>query len=86
MIRACPGSAPGAYPPGVPPGDPATPPPPDAGGDDLEARLADPVLVAARADAPPPGEPPAVWGGLVPDGPLDDAAVDARARGLLDQM
>src|SRR5262245_65195559 len=57
-------------------------------GEDLEAGRADPVLTAARAEAAqaPPGEPPPVWGALVPDGPLDDAAVEARARALLDAL
>ncbi len=62
-------------------------------GDDLAARLADPVLVAARDDAPVPTEPPDVWGVLAPsDGrsgrtdPLDDRAVEARTRDLVDQM
>ncbi len=62
-------------------------------GDDLAARLADPVLVAARDDAPVPTAPPDVWGALAPsDGrsgrtdPLDDRAVEARARDLVDEM
>jgi beta-glucosidase len=69
----------------MPPGDRTTA---EDTGDDLEARLADPVLAAARAEAAraPAGDPPAVWGALVPDAPLDDAAVEARARALLDAM
>jgi beta-glucosidase len=92
-------------------------------GDDLAERLADPVLAAARAVAPPAGALPDVWGRLVeglvdepgpedhagpgptggggqgvPDradqtrdggagsAPVADAAVEARARDLLDQM
>jgi len=66
-------------------------------GDDLAARLADPVLAEARADAAPPASAPRVWGALAdgdderPAGagrtdPLDGAAVEARARDLLDQM
>ena len=64
-------------------------------GDDLAARLADPVLAGALADVPPPAEPPDVWGRLVDaetgtggdrPAPLDADAVDARARDLLDQM
>src|SRR5690606_38785791 len=60
--------------------------------DDLAARLADPVLAAAKAEAPPPGDPPDVWGRLAHDPltgapvPPDDAAVEARANDLLDQM
>jgi beta-glucosidase len=74
----------------VAPGDP-TAPTDDA--DDFAARLADPVLAAARAEAPPPGDPPDVWGRLahadpVADRPvpLDDEGVEARAGDLLDQM
>jgi beta-glucosidase len=69
----------------MPPGDRTTA---EDTGDDLEARLADPVLAAARAEAArvPAGDPPAVWGALVPDAPLDDAAVEARALALLDAM
>jgi beta-glucosidase len=73
----------------VAPGDTTAP----AGSDDdLAARLADPVLAGALADAPPPREPPDVWGRLV-DGsapgagpPLDAEDVDARARDLLDRL
>jgi beta-glucosidase len=64
-------------------------------GDDLAERLADPVLVATRDEAPVPAEPPDVWGALAPDpdgerdgrtDPLDDRAVEARTRELVDQM
>jgi beta-glucosidase len=64
-------------------------------GDDLAARLADPVLAGALADVPPPGDPPEVWGRLADGGArsgdtgtaaLDAAGVDARACDLLDQM
>ncbi|HEX6420027.1 MAG TPA: glycoside hydrolase family 3 C-terminal domain-containing protein [Acidimicrobiales bacterium] len=71
------------------PGDP-TAPADDV--DDLAARLADPVLAATRAEAPPPGDPPDVWGRLAHDPltgapvPPDGAAVEARANDLLDQM
>ncbi len=56
--------------------------------DDLEALVADPVLMAERALVPAPPEPPRVWGGLAAgdDGPADDDACEARARALLDQM
>jgi beta-glucosidase len=76
----------------VAPGDPTAP---TDDGDDLTARLADPVLVAARADAPVPVEAPAVWGvlALPADGgrdgrtePLDDRGVEARTRDLVDEM
>src|SRR5690606_31829780 len=73
----------------VAPGDP-TAPADDI--DDLAARLADPVLAAPKAEAPRPGDPPDVWGRLAPDPltgapvPPDDAAVEARANDLLDQM
>ena len=83
------GRRPRAYPPSVAPGDTTAP----AGSDDdLAARLADPVLAGALADAPPPGDPPDVWGRLVdPSGagagpPLDAEAADARARDLLDRL
>lgn len=72
------------------PGDPTAP---TDDPDDLAARLADPVLAAARAEAPPPGDPPDVWGRLahadpVADRPvpLDDEGVEARVGDLLDQM
>jgi beta-glucosidase len=60
-------------------------------GDDLAARLADPVLALTRSDAPPPGEPPDVWGRLAattvdPGDPGIGLDADARARDLLDQM
>jgi beta-glucosidase len=65
-------------------------------GDDLAARLADPVLAGALAEAPPPTPPPDVWGRLAGDDPVagtgdrptavDADAVEARARDLLDQM
>ena len=35
-------------------------------GDDISDRLADPVLVAARAEAPVLADPPLVWGALAP--------------------
>lgn len=61
--------------------------------DDLAARLADPVLAGVLAETPPAAEPPPVWGRLAddpgsPGGPVatDDAAVEARARDLLDQL
>lgn len=73
------------------PGETTTAPSDD--GDDLAARLADPVLVAAHEEPPAPVEPPDVWSALAPgDGrsgrsdPLDDRAVEARARDLVDQM
>ena len=47
---------------------------PQDDGDDLAARLADPVLAGALAEAPPPGDPPDVWGRLVDS---DAAATDA---------
>ncbi len=58
------------------PGDPTAPADAD---DDLAARLADPVLVGALADAPPPGDPPDVWGRLTdPErGPGSPASLDA---------
>jgi beta-glucosidase len=66
---------------------------PSDDGDDLAARLADPVLVAAHEEAPALTEPPDVWGALSPsDGrsgrtdPLDDRAAEARTRDLVDQM
>ena len=65
---------------------------PAGSDDDLAARLADPVLAGALADAPPPGDPPDVWGRLVDRpaagaGPaLDAEAADARARDLLDRL
>ncbi len=55
--------------------------------DDLEALVADPVLVAERALVPAPAEAPPVWGDLPgDDAPADDDACEARARALLDQM
>ncbi len=56
--------------------------------EDLDALVADPVLVAERAEAKaPPPAPPAVWGRL--DDPASAAGggdVDTRARALLEQM
>jgi beta-glucosidase len=74
-------------------GDPAT----WADDDDLAARLADPVLADPVLNGPAPAAPPDVWGDLVPawpapawpaidDGPATLAAVEARARDLLDRM
>ncbi len=83
----------GAYPPGVATGDQiatsgAGAPSADQPAEDIDALVADPVLVAARAEAvPAPAAPPPVWGTLDAD-PGDEPAgdVDARARALLDQM
>jgi beta-glucosidase len=55
--------------------------------EDLDALVADPLLVAVRAEAKAPPPPPAVWGRL--DDPTAAAAggdVDSRARALLEQM
>jgi beta-glucosidase len=58
--------------------------------EDIDALVADPVLVAVRAEATaaaPPPQPPEVWGRL--DDPEAAAAggdVDTRARALLEQM
>ncbi|HEX6424189.1 MAG TPA: glycoside hydrolase family 3 C-terminal domain-containing protein [Acidimicrobiales bacterium] len=72
------------------PGDPTAP---TDDGDDLAARLADPVLAAARSEAPPPEDPPDVWSRLAYADPLadrpvalDGGGVDARTGDLLDQM
>ncbi len=68
------------------PGDPTAP---VDDGDDLAARLADPVLALTRSDAPPPGDPPDVWGRLAAtaaDSGDGWTSADARARNLLDQM
>ena len=57
--------------------------------DDIEALVADPVLVAMAAERHPAPAPPDVWGRLTSDAPLDPddpAAVEARARALLDQL
>jgi beta-glucosidase len=62
--------------------------------DDLAARLADPVLAAARAAPPAPTVPPDVWGRLSAAGEAQDGGarepdptrVEARARELLDGL
>lgn len=67
---------------------------------DFAARLADPVLARDAGDTPPLTEPPDVWGRLAATAPSDTltttdapvdpardaAAVEARARQLLDQL
>jgi len=89
------GSRQGAYPRSVATGDPtatagADAPDQDKPAEDIDALVADPVLVAARAEALAPAPaPPPVWGGLdaePPDGAEPAGDVDARARALLDQM
>jgi beta-glucosidase len=61
-------------------------------GDDLAARLADPVLARIEPDAPPAADPPNVWGrlataaGSAGDPGVADVAAEARARELLDRL